>query len=655
MTLSHLDYINLIETLNKHAHQYYVLDSPEISDSDYDKLYHQVLDFESNNPLLIESNSPTQRIGDKPLENFEPFTHSSIMASLGNAFDKESLEKFCERVQKGLNTNIFPEFCIEPKIDGAAVAIHYENGQLKVAATRGNGKVGETITQNIKTIRARPLHIKTTEALEIRGEVYMKQSVFDALGGTYSNPRNTASGALRQLDPKIAAERKLDIFIYQVYSNQHFKTHYENIEYLKKLNLPAVPFVTVCKSFDKLWKAVTDIYTNRPNNDFQIDGAVIKLNNIADQKILGFTNKAPRWAIAYKFAAEQAVTTLKDISIQVGRTGILTPVGELIPVFVGGATISRATLHNKSEIDRKGVQIGDQVIIQRAGDVIPEIVGVHEKSKNPIPFEMPKHCPECDTDISHNDEDIAYYCPNYHCPAQVKARFSHFVSKKALDIDGMGEQLVTQLVEKKHLKDLPDLFKLNFNDLMSCERMGEKSANNVLKAIADKKNLSWARFLYGCGISFVGEYSAELLANTFKTPQDLYTATHEDFININGIGEKTAESIYQAIHHDNLRDIIETSQTLGVVFEQEQTQETTHWFSHKTVLITGTLSSMGRSEAQQQIKKLGGKISSAVSKNLDVLIVGDNAGSKLKKANELNNSGSNIIILNETEFLSYIA
>ena len=627
------NYKALITKLNRHAHLYYVLDKPEISDFEYDQLYRQVVEFEQKHPDKIDPSSPTQRIGDKALSKFEAFTHRFQLPSLGNVFNVEELTAFYDRVDS-------KSFTIEPKIDGLAVALHYKEGRFHVGATRGDGKTGENVTSNLKTIRSLPLVLSKAVDVEVRGEVFIRKSVFESMKDQYANPRNTAAGAVRQLDPKLAAEKHLDIFIYQgLYPN--LATHFDMIAFLKELGLPVIPEIHRASTLDEIIHACKIIEKKKASYDWMIDGAVIKVNDFARQEELGFTAKAPRWAVALKFETEKAITKLLDIVVQVGRTGVITPVAVLEPVQVAGVTVQRATLHNLEEIQRKGIKIGDRVMIQRAGEVIPEVIKAFETFPSSREFKMPKHCPTCHAAIIKEEGEVAHRCPNPHCPDQQKGRFIQFASRDAMDIEGLGEKLVDQLVDQKLVQSYADIYKLTKDQLMALERMGDKSAEKLVQAIHASKTKSLARFIYALGIPHVGKQSAEALAQIF-TLNDLLSGVSEEALSeVPDIGPVVSASIVKTLEllKPDIRQLI----ALGLAPATEQI--TTGRLTGKTFLFTGTLEHHSRPQAEELVKKEGGKIASSVSKNLSYLVVGDSPGSKLDKAKKLK-----IAILNETEF-----
>ena len=648
--LNHNDYSSLIEKMNTYAEAYYKNDAPLISDAEYDQLYRQLLQFEDENPLLIDDNSPTQRVGDKVLDTFAPFQHHSTLPSLSNVFNQDELQAWWDRIQKTEN-NPDLAFTIEPKIDGLAVAIHYKNGVLDVAATRGDGKTGETVTANIKTIQSLPHKLSQPITIEVRGEVFMRKSQFDTISDQFANPRNAAAGSLRQLDPTIAAERNLDIFIYQgIYES--ISNHNDMIQFLKELGLPVIPDITCVNSVAELEEFAHNLYEKRHTLDYEIDGAVMKVNSFSIQKDLGSTIKSPRWAMAYKFAAEQAITTLEDIIIQVGRTGVLTPVGVLKPVKVGGVTVQRATLHNMDDFERKGINIGDDVVIERAGDVIPAIVRLEKAANNGTAFIMPKSCPVCNGDVEKIDGEVAHRCSNYNCSAQAKGRLAHYVARGAMDIDGFGSSLVDMLYDNGMCRSIIDIYTLDQEILATLERLGEKSAENLINAIEKSKTQPLSRFIFGLAIPFIGKRAAEILAETYRSIDNLLLAKEEELLNIYEIGEKVAASLLATIKSQDFISMIHTLKELGI--NPIVSEASSSKLTGKTFLVTGTLPNLKRQDAEAMIKDNGGKVLSSVSKNLHYLVVGDNPGSKLEKAEKLIEKGIPLTILDENTFLETI-
>ncbi len=647
--ISQSRYHELLKILSEHAHLYYVLDTPIISDFEYDQLYRQIVEFEEAFPLLSALNSPTRRVGGKPSSKLESYTHIQKLPSLGNVFDATELRAFYDRVLKALpQENIV--FTVEPKIDGLAVALHYRDGQFEVGATRGDGYSGENVTQNLRTIRSLPLTLNATETMEVRGEVFMRKSVFETLKDQFANPRNAAAGALRQLDSKITASRKLDIFIYQgLYPG--ITTHYDLLTYLKELGLPVVPDVQRCYTFSDIQDACQTILNNKETYDWGIDGAVIKVDEKKWQEELGFTSKSPRWAIAYKFETEKAITTLTDIIVQVGRTGVLTPVAVLEPVQLSGVTVHRATLHNQEDILRKGVLIGDRVLVQRAGEVIPEVIKSFETFPYSQAFEMPTLCPECQTSVLHVPEEVAVRCPNFDCPAQIKGRIFHYASRKAMDIEGLGDKLVEQLVDSGLVHSLPDLYRIPMETWTSLDRMAQKSAQNIYDELEKSKTKLFSKFLFGLGIPFIGERTAQLLAQVFPDMKSLMSASYEALRNVPEIGEKIATILTQTLSTQTFQDMINDLTDLGLSPKPDAALATGK-LSGNTFLFTGTLSRRTRTEAEKAVVEQGGKIISAVSANLTYLVVGDSPGSKVDKAKAINQkAGKPIVqILSEDEW-----
>jgi DNA ligase (NAD+) len=639
------EYQCLVKKLNHHSRQYYVLDKPEISDYEYDKLYRDIQRFEAENPLLIDPDTPTQRIGDKPNQQFKTYSHEVRLPSLDNAFHEEELKAFYNRVQKILPDQKV-EFTIEPKIDGLAVAIHYKNGQLILGATRGDGKTGETVTDNLKTIKSLPKQLAKEVDIEVRGEVYMRKSVFNEIKNSFANPRNAAAGSLRQLDPAITAKRNLDIFLYQGLGVSNINKHREMIDYLKELGLPIISDIKKVDNFEDILKACQDILMNRELYDWDVDGAVVKVNSYAFQNALGSTSKSPRWAIAYKEKAEPEITKLLDVVVQVGRTGVLTPVAVLEPVRVSGAMVQRATLHNLEDIERKGIKIGDEVKVARAGEVIPEVVGLYKSVSNSKSFIMPKFCPVCSSNIINQEGEVAHRCINYECPAQIKARIAHFVSRNAMDIDGFGIALVEQLVDEQRLKSVADIYSLKELELAVLDRMGEKSASNLIASINASKNKTFSRFIFALGIPYIGQHTAELLANLYSDLESLTNVKKEQLIEIHEIGEKAADSLINYFNNESFLRVLSCLKEFGVNPKYEQ--KALGSLSGKTFLITGTLTKYKRFEAESLIKNNGGRILSTVSKKLNYLVVGENPGSKLQKSEKI----STIDIISEIDLES---
>lgn len=644
----------LRETLRHHEYLYHVLDAPEIPDSEYDRLFHQLKALEQQHPELITPNSPTQRVGAKPLSGFAQITHEIPMLSLDNAFSDEEFYAFVKRIQDRLT--VLPEkleFCCEPKLDGLAVSILYVNGVLTQAATRGDGTTGEDITLNIRTIRNIPLQLLTDNPparLEVRGEVFMPQAGFERLNETalakgektFANPRNAAAGSLRQLDPKITSQRPLTLNAYGIGVAEGVElpdTHYARLQWLKSLGIPVNPEIQLCDGVEKVLNFYRTIQQKRPNLGYDIDGTVLKINSIALQQELGFIAKAPRWAIAYKFPAQEEMTVLNDVEFQVGRTGAITPVAKLEPVFVAGVTVSNATLHNGDEIERLNIAIGDTVIIRRAGDVIPQIIGVvHDRRPaNAKPIVFPTTCPVCGSAVTRIDGEAVARCTGgLFCDAQRKEALKHFVSRKAMDIDGVGAKLIEQLVDRELIHTPADLFKLDLITLMRLERMGEKSAQNALDSLDKAKKTTLARFIFALGIREVGEATALNLANFFKNLTALQQATFEQLQQVPDVGDVVANRILAFWQEQHNLDVVNDLIVQGVHWDDVEVKEVNeNPFKDKTIVLTGTLSQMGRNEAKALLQQLGAKVVGSVSAKTHLVIAGDAAGSKLAKAQEL--------------------
>lgn len=644
----------LRETLRHHEYLYHVLDAPEIPDSEYDRLFHQLKALEQQHPELITPNSPTQRVGAKPLSGFAQITHEIPMLSLDNAFSDEEFYAFVKRIQDRLT--VLPEkleFCCEPKLDGLAVSILYVNGVLTQAATRGDGTTGEDITLNIRTIRNIPLQLLTDNPparLEVRGEVFMPQAGFERLNETalakgektFANPRNAAAGSLRQLDPKITSQRPLTLNAYGIGVAEGVElpdTHYARLQWLKSLGIPVNPEIQLCDGVEKVLNFYRTIQQKRPNLGYDIDGTVLKINSIALQQELGFIAKAPRWAIAYKFPAQEEMTVLNDVEFQVGRTGAITPVAKLEPVFVAGVTVSNATLHNGDEIERLNIAIGDTVIIRRAGDVIPQIIGVvHDRRPaNAKPIVFPTTCPVCGSAVTRIDGEAVARCTGgLFCDAQRKEALKHFVSRKAMDIDGVGAKLIEQLVDRELIHTPADLFKLDLITLMRLERMGEKSAQNALDSLDKAKKTTLARFIFALGIREVGEATALNLANFFKNLTALQQATFEQLQQVPDVGDVVANRILAFWQEQHNLDVVNDLIAQGVHWDDVEVKEVNeNPFKDKTIVLTGTLTQMGRNEAKALLQQLGAKVTGSVSAKTHLVIAGDAAGSKLAKAQEL--------------------
>lgn len=651
----------LANKINQFDYEYYVLDAPSITDNEYDGLFRQLQALETQFPQLITPASPTQRVGGTPSDAFDSVTHKQAMLSLGNVFTEEELSAFDKRVREALEVDVV-QYAVEPKFDGLAITLTYENGLFVQGATRGDGYTGENVTHNLRTIRNIPMKLPAQNPpslLEVRGEVLMLGADFDQLNAKqaaageklFANPRNAAAGSLRQLDPQVTASRSLSFFAYglgEASGIPELHSHSEAMDYLSKLQFN----VSTLRATKQGQQALLDYYQSigaqRQSLPFDIDGVVYKVDLFSQQASLGFVSRAPRWATAHKYPAEEATTVIEGIDVQVGRTGAITPVARLKPVFVGGVTVTNATLHNEDEMRRKDIRIGDTVIIRRAGDVIPEVVAV-EQSKRPnnaTAFKMPETCPQCDSHIERpEDEAVARCTGGLFCPAQRKQAITHFASRKAMNIDGLGEKLVDQLVEAKHLNTVDDIYRLDVTQLAALERMAEKSAQNAINAINHSKNTTLSRFIYALGIRNVGEATARDLSNYFGRLQALREANVDTLLQVNDVGPIIAASIVDFFAEAHNSEVVDAIQTLGVHWDEHAgKQQTDGVFQGKTLVITGTLPRMSRDDAKGLIEAAGGKVSGSVSKKTDFLVAGTEAGSKLDKAKQLN-----VTIIDEAE------
>jgi len=658
----------LRKEIERHDYLYYVLNRPEISDAAYDSLKRELIELEKQFPEFVTPDSPTQRVGGPPLEKFEKVTHKVPMLTLNDAMDEEELREWEERIKRLLSPSEIKklDYFAELKMDGLAMSLIYRDGILVKGATRGDGYTGEDVTQNVKTIRAIPLRLrlenlpkkyKRPKEIEIRGEVYMSKKAFEKLNEEqrkkgeplFANPRNAAAGSVRQLDPKITASRELSFYGYQIVTDLGFKTHQESHQVMKLLGIPDNPYNRYCKNLEEVIKFHHYIQSIREKLPYDIDGIVVNVNDNRIFEKLGIVGRAPRGAIAYKFPGVEATTKIKDIIVQVGRTGKLTPVAILEPVKVGGVTISRATLHNADEIKRLGVKIGDTVIVRRAGDVIPEVVKVITSLRDGSEkeFKMPKTCPYCGSKVIKKEGEVDYYCSNPNCFAAQRRYLYHFVSKKAFDIEGLGPKIIDQLLEEGLIRDASDIFKLKKGDLIPLERFAEKSAQNLIDAIEKSKEIPLARFIYALGIRHVGEETANLLAARFGSIENLKKATLEELKEIPDIGDIVAESIYSWFHDKKNLEFIQKLLDAGVKILPPKKIKTK--LKGKTFVFTGALKSMTRDEASEKVRLLGGHVSSSVSRNTDYVVVGENPGSKYERAKKLG-----IKILTEEEFLKMI-
>ncbi|CDL81125.1 NAD-dependent DNA ligase LigA [Xenorhabdus szentirmaii] len=657
----------LRELLRHHEYLYHVMDAPEIPDTEYDRLMRELKALEEEHPALITADSPTQRVGAAPLTAFEQVRHEIPMLSLDNVFDEESYLAFDKRVHDRLKDSQDLVFCCELKLDGLAVSLLYENGELVQAATRGDGTMGENITTNVRTIRAIPLRLKGEDIparVEIRGEVFMKQAGFEKLNEearrtgnkVFANPRNAAAGSLRQLDPRITAKRPLTFYCYGVgvlEGGELPESHYERLMKFKQWGLPVSEKVKLCQGTQQVMDFYRDIEQQRPTLGFDIDGIVAKVNSIELQETLGFVSRAPRWATAFKFPAQEQMTVVRDVEFQVGRTGAITPVARLEPVSVAGVTVSNATLHNADEIERLGLRIGDTVIIRRAGDVIPQVVGVVHEDKLTERQEVifPEHCPVCGSDIERVEGEAVARCTGgLFCGAQRKEALRHFVSRRAMDVDGMGEKIIEQLVDKEYVKTPADLFRLTAGKLTGLERMGPKSAQNVINALEKSKKTTFARFIYSLGIREVGEATAANLVSHFGTLEKLRAADIESLIEVQDVGGIVASHVVNFFNEPHNQAVIDDLvNTIGIHWESVESpnlDEIDSPLAGKTVVLTGSLSRLSRDEAKDKLAALGAKVTGSVSKKTDLVIAGEAAGSKLAKANELG-----IPVIDEEEML----
>ncbi|MBN1849038.1 MAG: NAD-dependent DNA ligase LigA [Deltaproteobacteria bacterium] len=655
----------LRETIQYHNHRYYTLDSPEISDAEYDRLFKRLLDLEKQYPHLITADSPTQRVGAGPQATFTQVAHRRPMLSLENGFDEKDIREFDARIRRLLGKAYRCEYVVEPKMDGLAVEMVYEKGALAVASTRGDGYVGENITANIKTILTVPLSLtqlpgglSIPELLEVRGEVYMETEAFKALNESrlkkglpvFANPRNAAAGSLRQLDARITAKRPLNCFCYGFgeIRGHTFATHYETMIAIQQWGLRVNrPQLEVFHDIEDIIKHCRYLEESRHQFPYEMDGAVIKVNPLELQAMLGQKSRSPRWALAFKFKAIEETTKILAIDVQVGRTGALTPVAILEPVEIGGVTVSRATLHNQEEIDKKDIRVLDTVVVRRAGDVIPEVVKVVTSKRSGVEkkYIFPEQCPVCGTKVEKNIEDVVIRCPNPGCPAQIKESIKHFASKGAMDIEGLGDKIITQLVEKGMVEDTADLYELTLEDLLKLEKIAQKSADNLKNAIDSSKQTTLARFIYALGIRHVGEHIAELLANHFGDLGRLQHAKQEDLLNINEIGPQIADSVTAYFSDTQKKTHLQRLLDKGITFEPIEPSIGTP-VSGKTFVLTGTLPSMTRSEAKERIVTRGGRLGSSISQNTDYLVAGESPGSKLQKARDLG-----VRVIQEDEFL----
>ncbi|RHW32474.1 NAD-dependent DNA ligase LigA [Neobacillus notoginsengisoli] len=636
--------------LHQYGYEYYVLDKPSVPDAEYDRLLRELIELEEQYPQFRTPDSPTVRVGGAVLDMFEKVRHKSPMLSLGNAFNEDDLRDFDRRVRQGAGESV--EYVCELKIDGLAVSLTYEDGRFALGATRGDGTTGEDITANLRTIKSIPLRLRENVSLEVRGEAFMPKRSFENLNKLkeerdeepFANPRNAAAGSLRQLDTSIAASRNLDIFLYGMAdaADLDIDSHSEALDYMDRLGFKTNNERRKCSTIEEVIDYVNGWVERRPNLDYDIDGIVIKVDSLEQQEQLGTTARSPRWAVAYKFPAEEVVTTLLDIELSVGRTGVVTPTAILEPVRVAGTTVQRASLHNEDLIKEKDIKIGDKVVVKKAGDIIPEVVNVlpDQRTGNEQDFSMPDHCPECESDLVRLEGEVALRCLNPKCPAQIREGLIHFVSRNAMNIDGLGEKVIAQLFAHKLVKDVADIYKLTAEELLALERMGEKSVSNLLNAIERSKDNSLERLLFGLGIRHVGEKAARTLAQELETMDRLAAATEADLTSINEIGEKMASSIVTFFEQEEVQELIAELKAAGLNMKYKGPSRAAaaaadSIFAGKTVVLTGKMEKLSRNEAKEKLEALGANVAGSVSKKTDIVIAGEDAGSKLTKAQEL--------------------
>lgn len=653
----------LRERIRLHDYRYYVENKPEVSDQEYDRLMQQLKELEDGNPGLITPDSPTQRVGEQPVEGFPKLRHRVAMLSMDNTYSADELREFDKRVKKNLPCEEI-DYCVELKIDGASISLLYRDGILQSGATRGDGETGDDVTTSLKTIRAIPLLVRKGKSfpklIEVRSEVYMSRKTFDKINKEkqksgdelFANPRNAAAGSLKLLDPKTVVERGLQVFIYGIgYTEEKVPdSQWGSITFLKEHGFRTNPHIKRCKTIEEVIRYCKEWEEKKETLDYDIDGMVIKVDSIAQQNRLGETTKAPRWMISYKFPAERATTKLKDILVQVGRTGTLTPVAVLEPVRLSGSTISRATLHNVDDIERKDIKIGDTVVIEKAGEIIPQVIApvLNKRTGHEKRFRMPDKCPVCGSKVGQSPGEVAVRCDNVTCPAQQKERLRHFASRQAMDIEGLGVAMVEQLVDNKLVDDYADIYNLKFDDIVSLERMAEKSAQNLLEGIERSKGQTLARLIDAFGIRHVGVHAADVLADEFGSIGDLSEQTLDSLTQINEIGPIMAESICEFFQSPHTKKILEKLKTAGIAMEGKARKKSGK-LTGKTFVLTGGLDSFSRTQAQDIIKSFGGRVSSSVSEQTDFVIAGKEPGSKYDKAKKLN-----VKIITEQEFRKLI-
>ena len=655
----------LKEQLNRWSHEYYVEDKPTATDAEYDKAYHELLALEKEHPEFVTADSPTKRVGGEVLEQFQKVTHTNPMLSLSNAFSKEDLEEFDARLRKLTNRAI--EYVCELKIDGLSIALTYQNGQLQLGATRGDGTTGEDVTGNVRTIKSVPLSLKEPWNIEVRGECYMPKKSFVALNESreeeglevFANPRNAAAGSLRQLDPKIAAKRNLSVFLYSSPSVEELdvSTQEELLEKMAEIGFVTNPERLKCQTIDEVWNYIETIGAKRQELPYEIDGMVIKVNDFTTQEEIGYTVKAPRWAIAYKFPAEEAQTVVRDVEWTVGRTGVVTPTAVMNPVQLAGTTVRRASLHNIDLMKERDIRLEDTVVIHKAGDIIPEVTRVilEKRPATSQPYEFPTTCPVCHEKLEHLEDEVAIRCLNPKCPAQLTEGMSHFVSRNAMNMSGIGPSIIKQLFEEGLVLDVADLYKLTLDHLLALDKIQQKSAENILEAIENSKANSLERLLTGLGIRHVGTKAAKELAQHFGNMKALQEASIEQLLEIDGLGDIIAYSVKTYFEQPSVQELIQELQDHGVNMSylgktKADSEASGHILSGKTVVLTGTLEQLTRQDAKEKLESLGAKVTGSVSKKTDVVIAGHSAGSKLDKANALG-----IEVWSEQQFLDSLA
>ena len=646
----------LRETIAYHANKYYNDDDPEISDFEYDMLMMELKNIEKAHPELITPDSPTQVIvaSGKVDSHFSEVTHEVSLQSLQDVFSIDDVREFVNRIEKTIPN---AEYVVETKIDGLSVSLEYENGIFKRGSTRGNGLVGEDVTLNLNEIKSIPKKLTEAVTITVRGEVFMPRENFEKLNEEreilgeklFANPRNAAAGSLRQLDPKVTAERHLDIFVFnmQKIKDKDIKSHYESLEYMQKLGFNIIPYKAKCKNIDEIIKAIDDISNKRDGLSFDIDGAVIKVNDLAQRELIGITTKTPKWAVAYKYPPEKKETTVRDIVVQVGRTGAITPMAILEPVRVAGSMISKTTLHNEDFIKEKDIRIGDRVLIQKAGDVIPEVaeVLINKRTGKEKVFEMPKKCPICGADAIREDGEAVTRCTGIECPAQLFRGLIHFASRDAMNIDGMGPAMIEQLLDNNLINNIADIYSIKKEDIVQLERMGEKSADNLINAIETSKNNTLDRLINSFGIRHIGTTTAKIIAKHFNNMNEIQNASYEDFIAIDEVGDIMANSLVSFFENEQTKDLIKRLDNAGVNMNGNKKEITDNRFEGKVFVLTGTLPTYTRQEATEIIESFGGKTSSSVSKKTNYVLAGEEAGSKLAKAEELG-----VTIIDEDKF-----